>query len=67
MNSRAKGLVLSMFAILCSLTSCNDDFSRFQFGQKKPMKTQDSGTENMSDETGTGADGGSGGAAAQAE
>ena len=67
MNSAMKALVFTMFALLCSLTSCTDDFSRFQFGDKKPMKARDAGTQNMSDATGNDPDGSAGATAAQSE
>jgi len=63
MNSAIKALLFTMFALLCT-ASCTDDFSRFQFGPKKPVKARDSGTPNMSDATGPDPDGG---AAAEAE
>ena len=66
MNIAAKWLVVAVCTSLCSLASCTDDFSRFQFGQKKPVK-RDAGAQNMSDATGTDPDGGAGGSAAQSE
>ena len=66
MKSAAKASVLAICA-LCSLVSCSDDFSRFQFGEKKAAKARDSGIENMSDATGTDPDGGAGETAAQSE
>jgi hypothetical protein len=34
---------------------CTDDFSRFQFGPKKPQRARDAGTQNVSDATQDGA------------
>lgn len=64
MNIAAKCLV---FALLCAAPSCTDDFSRFQFGQKKPTKTRDAGLQNMSDATGTDPDGAAGETTAQSK
>ncbi|HTU60697.1 MAG TPA: hypothetical protein VMF89_19730 [Polyangiales bacterium] len=67
MTSVAKTSVLAVCALFL-VASCNDDFSRFQFGEKKKAaKTRDAGVQNVSDETGTDPDGGAGDAAAQSE
>jgi len=67
MRREAKASVHAACVLLCCLASCNDDFSRFQFGEKKAAKARDSGMENMSDETGNDPDGGAGDAAARSE
>jgi hypothetical protein len=67
MRRAAKAAVLAACALLCCLASCKDDFSRFQFGEKKAAKARDSGTPNMSDATGNDPDGGAGEADAQSE
>lgn len=67
MSHVVKPSVLAACALLCCIASCNDDFSRFNFGEKKAVKARDSGTQNMSDETGNDPDGGAGDAAAQSE
>jgi hypothetical protein len=64
MKIAAKCLV---FALLCAASSCTDDFSRFQFGQKKPTKPLDAGARNMSDATGTDPDGAAGETTSQSE
>lgn len=66
MNSATRA-VFPICALLCSLSSCTDDFSRFYFGQKRPAKALDSGTQNMSDAAGNDPDGGAGEEAAQSE
>jgi hypothetical protein len=67
MNSAAKRFVFLVCVLSCVATSCTDDFSRFQFGQKKPAKTRDAGPQNMSDATGNDPDGAAGAAASQSE
>ena len=45
---------MAAFALSTALwlsTGCTDDFSRFQFGPKKPQRARDAGTQNVSDAT----------------
>jgi hypothetical protein len=53
MNIAGKCIVLAVCTLLYSLTSCTADFSRFQFGQKKPTRPRDAGAQNVSDATGS--------------
>ena len=47
--------VFALSAALWLSAGCTDDFSRFQFGPKKPQRARDAGTQNVSDATQDGA------------
>ncbi|HET8939451.1 MAG TPA: hypothetical protein VFN67_38660 [Polyangiales bacterium] len=56
MTKHSASIVVFAFSAAVWLSAgCTDDFSRFQFGPKKPLRARDAGTQNVSDATQDGA------------